>query len=141
MGALVWLLVFIVANIGLNYFTSGRLASTGLDFILPAIILVANARGPAWGLIAAFLIICAHFFSALDKLHRIPFALLTGSITAVVIGVMDTSLQSATTIGLAVYHSISFLAVVLFYQSMGMRYLLFVIVNIIFSAWVLGSFY
>lgn len=140
MSPIIWLVLFIIANCALNLFTSGRLASTGIDFILPAIILVANSKGPAWGVVAAFLIIAAHFFTALDSLHRLPFALFTGFVTAVVVGLVTAPLQTAVKVGIVTYHALSFLSVVLFYQGMGMRYFLFMTVNILFSAWVLGFF-
>lgn len=141
MGALVWLMLFIAADCCLNLLTAGRIASTGIDFILPAIILVANAKGPGWGIAAAFLIASAHFFTAPDKIHRLPFALLTGVITAVVVGAVTAPLQTAVKIGIVAYHAFSFAAVMLFYRSIGMRYFLFMVLNILFSAWVLSFFH
>lgn len=141
MNPIIWLVLFIIANCAINLLTSGRLASTGIDFILPAIILVAHSKGPGWGVVAAFLIINAHFFTALDKLHRLPFALFTGLITAVVVGIITVPLQTAVKIGIVTYHALSFVSVAFFYRSMGMRYFLFMVLNIMFSAWVLGFFY
>jgi len=141
MGALVWLVLFIAANCALNLLTSGKIATSGIDFVLPAIILVAHSKGPAWGVVAASLIISAHFFTAPDKIHRLPFALLTGVITAVVVGGVTAPLQTAVKIGIITYHAFSFAAVMLFYRSMGMRYFLFMVLNILFSAWVLSFFY
>lgn len=141
MNPFIVLVLFIIANCALNIFTSGRLATTGLDFILPVIILMAQAKGPGWGLIAAFLIICAHFFTALNKLHGLPFALFSGFITAVVVGLITAPLETAVTIGIVTYHALSFITIVLFYQRIGIRYFFFMVVNIVFSAWVLGFFY
>lgn len=141
MGALLWLVLFIIANCALNLLTSGRIATSGIDFVLPAIILVAHSEGPAWGVAAAAVISSAHFFTAPDKIHRLPFALFTGAITAVVVGVVTVPLQTAVKIGIITYHASSFAAVMVFYRSMGMRYFLFMVLNILFSAWVLGFFY
>lgn len=141
MGALVWLALFIAANCALNLLTSGRIAASGIDFVLPAIILVAHSKGPAWGVVAASLIISAHFLTAPDKIHRLPFAFFTGVITAVVVGAVTAPLQTAVKIGIVTYHALSFITVALFYRSIGMRYFLFMVLNILFSAWVLSFFY
>ncbi len=141
MGTLVWLVLFIAANCALNLLTSGKIAALGIDFILPVVILVAHSKGPAWGMAAAFLIICAHFFTAPDKIYRLPFALFTGVITAVVVGAVTSPLQTAVKIGIVTYHAVSFITVALFYRGMGMRYFLFMVFNILFSAWVLSFFY
>lgn len=141
MAALVWLVLFIAANCALNLLTSGRIASSGIDFILPAVILVAHSEGPAWGMVAAALIVCAHFLTAPAKIHNLPFALFTGVITAVVVGAVTAPMQTAVKIGIIMYHVTSIITVVLFYRSIGMRYFLFMVLNILFSAWMLSFFY
>jgi len=141
MAIFLWIVVFGVGNILLNIFTRGKLASTGIDFIVPGIILAAHDGGILWGIVAAITMVGAHFFSALDKLHNAPFALMTSLVTAIGVAFLGgDTIESAKVIGLVLYHVTSAILVFLLYRKLGFRYLLFVLINSVFTIVVLSWF-
>ena len=141
MGAFLWLAVFILANGAINLLTRGKLAMTGIDFILPATVLVAHESGILWGMGAAACIIAAHYLTALNKLHYFPFALVAGMSAAVAAGLSNGGIAGATLLGILAYHISTFFMVLAVNGRVGLRYVIFTATNIAFTASVIGFFY
>ncbi len=141
MGAFLWLAVFILANGALNLITRGRLAATGIDFILPATVLVAHENGILWGMGAAACIIAAHYLTALNKLHYFPFALVAGMSAAVAAGLSASGLAGSTLLGILAYHVATLIMMIAVNGRIGLRYVIFTATNIAFSAVVLAQFW
>lgn len=139
MSAFLWLVMFIVANGALNLLTKGRLAGTGIDFILPATILAAHEWGVLGGVGAVACIISAHYLTALGKIHYLPFALVAGILAAVAVGLSSGGLASATILGMLVYHAATLVMVLAISGRIGLRYVIFTAANVAFSAVVLAQ--